>query len=87
MKCWGKASLKIRNRGKYAAVKSIKTLLGRSLPNTNFISEQRATHLAKVETILNSRSIGSLTDDPNDLQPLTPGHFLIGYSVNLKKIS
>ncbi|XP_018397678.1 PREDICTED: uncharacterized protein LOC108775726 [Cyphomyrmex costatus] len=37
-----------------------------------------ATFLAEVEACLNSRPLQALTDDPDDLDALTPGHFLIG---------
>ncbi|XP_055622512.1 uncharacterized protein LOC129766082 [Toxorhynchites rutilus septentrionalis] len=34
------------------------------------------------ECCLNSRPLTQLSDDPGDLQPLTPGHFLVGSSLH-----
>lgn len=46
-------------------------------------SEQFLTLLIGIEGILNSRPIHPLSNDPTDLQALTPGHFLIGEPIVL----
>lgn len=40
--------------------------------------EEISTLLTQIESCLNSRPLRALTDDPDDLDALTPGHLLIG---------
>lgn len=61
-----------------AAVKSMKFHLKRVIGSRIMEYRQIRTLLCKVEAVLNSRPLSALTDDPNDLHALTPGHFLIG---------
>lgn len=57
--------------------------LRRVVGDTKLTYEQLATILAQIEAILNSRPLCALTDDPEDLDVLTPGHFLIGHQLCL----
>ncbi|XP_011259742.2 uncharacterized protein LOC105253409 [Camponotus floridanus] len=61
-----------------AAVKSTKHHLRRVIGEATLTYEEMATLLTQVEACLNSRPLQPLTDDPDDLTALTPGHFLIG---------
>lgn len=60
-----------------AAVKSMKYHLKRIIGARIMEYQQFVTMLAGIEAILNSRPITPLSDDPDDLQALTPGHFLV----------
>lgn len=61
-----------------AAVKSVKHHLIRIIGDTTLTFEEYSTILCQVEAYVNSRPINAITDDPTDLNALTPGHFLIG---------
>ncbi|XP_070165608.1 uncharacterized protein [Polyergus mexicanus] len=61
-----------------AAVKSVKHHLRRTIGETALTYEELTTLLVQIETVLNSRPLCPLSDDPEDLAALTPGHFIIG---------
>lgn len=61
-----------------AGVKAMKYLLKRVVGETRLTYEEMTTFLAQAEATMNSRPMCPLSDDPNDLQALTPSHFLIG---------
>ncbi|XP_055526996.1 uncharacterized protein LOC129719628 [Wyeomyia smithii] len=64
-----------------AAVRSAKHHLLRVIGETPLSPEDFSTLLVQVEACLNSRPLTPQSDDPNDLEPLTPAHFLIGSSL------
>ena len=61
-----------------AAVKSIKYHLVRVIGDRPLLLDEFITVLSRVEAILNSRPLYALSSDPEDVDYLTPGHFLIG---------
>lgn len=65
-----------------SAVRSVKSHLKKILHNVHLTYEDLYSLLTQIESIVNSRPLTPLTEDPNDLQPLTPGHFIIGDSLN-----
>lgn len=64
-----------------AAVKVAKTHMLRQIGNTSLLHEDLVTLLAQVEACMNSRPLLPMTEDISDLEALTPGHFLIGSSL------
>lgn len=55
--------------------------LYRILDNSHLTYKELSTLLVRIEAVLNSRPLCPLTMDPDDLDVLTPGHFLIGSSL------
>ncbi|XP_055585295.1 uncharacterized protein LOC129738138 [Uranotaenia lowii] len=64
-----------------AAVRSAKQHILKVVGEHPVTVEDYTTLLVQVEACLNSRPLTSLSDNPEDLEPLTPGHFLIGESL------
>ncbi|XP_075162899.1 uncharacterized protein LOC142235534 [Haematobia irritans] len=61
-----------------AGVKSFKTHFRKMARSHKFTFEEFNTILARIEACLNSRPISPMSENPEDLVALTPGHFLIG---------
>ncbi|KAB0802971.1 hypothetical protein PPYR_05157 [Photinus pyralis] len=66
-----------------AAVKSIKTHLIKIIGKTHLLFEELQTIVVQIEATLNFRPLYAKSSDPNDMQPLTPSHFLIGKSITM----
>ena len=64
-----------------AQIRSIKRHLQKTIVNTVLTIEEFYTVLVQIEAVVNSRPLSPLSSDPNDLNPLTPAHFLIGRSL------
>ncbi|XP_075157839.1 uncharacterized protein LOC142231104 [Haematobia irritans] len=61
-----------------AGVKSFKNHFKKISGGFTYSFEEFCTLLSKIESCLNSRPISRMSEDPTDLNPLTPGHFLTG---------
>ncbi|XP_029167427.1 uncharacterized protein LOC114937925 [Nylanderia fulva] len=64
------------------AVKSMKHYLRRIIGDATLTYEELATLLSQIKVCLNSRPLQPLSDDPEDVAALIPGHFLIGSALS-----
>ncbi|XP_055631803.1 uncharacterized protein LOC129771794 [Toxorhynchites rutilus septentrionalis] len=61
-----------------AAIRSAQEHFTRALGTHRLAFDEMLTLLAQIECCLNSRPIVPISDDPSDMEPLTPDHFLVG---------
>ena len=61
-----------------ALIKSAKKAIQVILGNADITDEELHTAICGAERLLNSRPITFVSSDSNDLEPLTPNHFLVG---------
>ncbi|XP_058456570.1 uncharacterized protein LOC131433967 [Malaya genurostris] len=64
-----------------AAVKTAKSSLIKTIGNTKLSFEDFTTILTQIEANMNTRPLTPLSEDPTELDVLTPGHFLTGTSL------
>ena len=65
-----------------AAIKSMKRHSRRCVGTQILTHDELNLFVIQIEGILNSRPLTAMSADPNDLQPLTPAHFILGRGMN-----
>ncbi|GFX23421.1 integrase catalytic domain-containing protein [Trichonephila clavipes] len=64
-----------------AGIKSLKYRLKRVIGKSILSHEELLTLVVQIEAVLNYRPICPLSNVPNDVETLTPAHFLVGSSL------
>ena len=64
-----------------SAVKSMKNILVKNMSKAGITYEEFQTILIEIEAILNSQPLPPRSDDPNDIEALSPAHMPIGSSL------
>ena len=59
-------------------IKAAKRAISAILQDADVTDEELQTCFTGVESLLNSRPVTAISDDPNDEPVLTPNHFIIG---------
>ncbi|GFY13644.1 integrase catalytic domain-containing protein [Trichonephila clavipes] len=65
-----------------ANIKFMKRILLRVAKSAIMNFEELTTLVTQIEAVLNSRPLSPLSSDPNDLNNLTPGHFLMNCAIS-----
>ncbi|GFT20722.1 uncharacterized protein TNCV_3847681 [Trichonephila clavipes] len=65
-----------------ANIKSMKRILLRVAKSAIMNFEELTTLVTQIEAVLNLHPLSPLSSDPNDLNPLTPGHFLTNCAIS-----
>ena len=63
-----------------AIAKITKKVLKTVVRDSLFTEKILATYLTKIESVINGRALIPISDDVNDMEALTPNHFLLGRS-------
>ncbi|XP_055711546.1 uncharacterized protein LOC129806797 [Phlebotomus papatasi] len=64
-------------------VGSVKSHIKKVIGDTPLTYEEFSTVLAQIEACINSRPLCAMSSEVDDLQPLTPAHFLVGHPLTL----
>ncbi|XP_055923206.1 uncharacterized protein LOC129953772 [Eupeodes corollae] len=64
-------------------VRSVKVVLKLTIGRAVLNFEELRTLLVEVESVINARPLTYISDDPKDISPLTPSHFLTGFHFSL----